>query len=217
MALYTPLDFPGLVAWNDGLDAATMFDATSGGSLPAIGAAVARWEDKSGNAHHATQATAGARPLRQTGYLAFDGTADFLSADSIASTFHGDDTPFTFYVVAEPNLTAASGVVASFGSSAGGNNRGELRYSLSGSPLYAFRRDTVTADRFSTGTFSNNTTQIATKIFRGTEVEFFINGTTIGGGALNTGTLGTNPNRFAIGARAYISTDIFFRSEEAHV
>lgn len=43
-----------------------MFDATSGGALTAVGAAVARWENTISGSHHATQATLGNRPLRGT-------------------------------------------------------------------------------------------------------------------------------------------------------
>lgn len=52
--------------WLDASDSATLYDATTGGSLVAADGTVARWEDKSGNARHATQATLGYRPLRKT-------------------------------------------------------------------------------------------------------------------------------------------------------
>ena len=48
--------------WLDGADGTTMYDATSGGSVVAANGTVARWEDKSGNTRHVTQATAGTRP-----------------------------------------------------------------------------------------------------------------------------------------------------------
>lgn len=64
-ASFDPLDLsPSL--WLDASDSATLYDATSGGSLVAAAGTVARWEDKSGNAYHVTQATAGNRPTRQT-------------------------------------------------------------------------------------------------------------------------------------------------------
>lgn len=61
-----PTDLPNLVAWYDGTDTTKLFDATSGGSLPAIGSAAARWENKASASHHATQATLANRPLRGT-------------------------------------------------------------------------------------------------------------------------------------------------------
>jgi len=59
-------DLSNPTAWYDATDPRTMFDATSGGSLVAIGSPVARLEDKSGNGHHATQSTLGLRPIRAT-------------------------------------------------------------------------------------------------------------------------------------------------------
>lgn len=71
--------------WLDASDSSTLFDATTGGSLPANGGDVKRWEDKSGNARHATQGTAGKFPTRVVAgkngkdVLNFDGTDDFMS------------------------------------------------------------------------------------------------------------------------------------------
>jgi len=66
----------------DASDAYTLYDATSGGSLVAANGTIARWEDKSGNARHFTQATSGRRPLRKTAVqnardiVRFDGADD---------------------------------------------------------------------------------------------------------------------------------------------
>lgn len=58
----------------------TLFQDTAG-TIPvtAAGQSVALWKDQSGNAHHASQSTAGARPTYQVdgnglGYLSFNGT-----------------------------------------------------------------------------------------------------------------------------------------------
>jgi hypothetical protein len=59
---FNPRSISGLFQWFDGSDRATLFDATTGGSAVADNGAVARWEDKSGNARHLTQGTAGNRP-----------------------------------------------------------------------------------------------------------------------------------------------------------
>lgn len=77
--------------WLDASDSTTLYDATTGGSLVAEDGAVARWEDKSGNARHATQATSGNRPLRKTSVqnsldvLRFDGT-DFMVTGSFGGS-----------------------------------------------------------------------------------------------------------------------------------
>ena len=55
---FSPLAISGLQLWLDSSDGSTLYDSTSGGSIvSADGSAVKRWEDKSGNARHATEAT----------------------------------------------------------------------------------------------------------------------------------------------------------------
>jgi hypothetical protein len=55
---FNPTSISGLDLWLDAADANTLFDATSGGNLVSTnGSAVKRWEDKSGNNTHATEAT----------------------------------------------------------------------------------------------------------------------------------------------------------------
>jgi hypothetical protein len=81
---FDPRSIVGIQLWLDAADSATLFDATTGGSLVVANGGVARWEDKSGQSRHATQSTSGNRPLRKTGVqssrdvLRFDGTNDFL-------------------------------------------------------------------------------------------------------------------------------------------
>ncbi len=58
-----PIFSPSL--WLDASASNTLFDATTGGSLVAADGQVARWEDKSGNGNHFTQATAANRPIRK--------------------------------------------------------------------------------------------------------------------------------------------------------
>lgn len=404
---FTPLDFKGLVGWFDGRDTSTLFDATSGGSLPAYGSSVARWENKA-TANHATQATAGFRPIRSTApivgvrnlvdrseefdnaywtktrssvtanattapdgtitaekliedttasnshyvttpsisttglvtfsvyaksserthigiyhsatsaqgrifnlstgtvegnivanptastitpigngwyrcsitvnksasggfwvqvansntsaiytgdgtsgifiwgaqlevgsltnyqrrttqhevyeqgvpnrdYLWFDGSNDFYAANGLASIFHGNDTPFTVVAVARPRIGTSSGVLASYGTLASGDFRGEFRLTgSSGSRLLsAFRKDSgVEVSAFSTSSYVNEQSGIFSKVFKGQTVDFGYDGTLVlNSGSLNKDTLGTNPDRFVIGARSYSSTDIYFTGD----
>lgn len=80
---WTPADIATAI-WLDASDASTLYDATTGGSLVAADGAVARWEDKSGNARHFTQSTSGRRPMRKTAVqnaldiVRFDGTDDSM-------------------------------------------------------------------------------------------------------------------------------------------
>jgi len=102
----------GLQLWLDAADTSTLFDATTGGSLVAADGAVARWEDKSGNARHTTQSTGGNRPLRKTaiqnglGVLRFDGSNDFVTC-SIGSIRNCT----VFVVLANKNQSIDSGEI----------------------------------------------------------------------------------------------------------
>ena len=86
--------------WLDASDASTLYDATSGGSLVAASGTIARWEDKSGNALHLTQATSGARPVRETSVQnGLDGV--FFGSASVNSIFAAsvDVSAWTFWSV----------------------------------------------------------------------------------------------------------------------
>jgi hypothetical protein len=51
--------------WLDASDSARLFDAVSGGSLVAANGVIRRWEDKSGNANHATRLNDSFLPTRR--------------------------------------------------------------------------------------------------------------------------------------------------------
>ena len=94
-SVWTPNLISGLQLWLDASDTSTLYNATVGGSLVTTdGSAVARWQDKSGNGRHATQATANSRPIFKTnikngkGVVRFDGTNDRLSIPSSTSLFN---------------------------------------------------------------------------------------------------------------------------------
>jgi hypothetical protein len=93
--------------WLDASDSNTLYDATTGGALVGAGGAVARWEDKSGNARHATQATLDNRPLRTAAVqggkdaLTFDGSNDFMATPAFGGT---QDCTY-FLVTASKNAT----------------------------------------------------------------------------------------------------------------
>jgi hypothetical protein len=80
--------------WLDATDATTLYNATTGGSLVAADGEILRWEDKSGNARHATQGGAGLRPIRKTAIVngldvaRFDGSNDYMSTVA----FSGNET-----------------------------------------------------------------------------------------------------------------------------
>jgi hypothetical protein len=93
--------------WLDASDSNTLYDATTGGALVGAGGTVARWEDKSGNARHATQATLANQPLRTAAAqggkdaLTFDGVNDFMATPAFGGT---QDCTY-FLVTASKNAT----------------------------------------------------------------------------------------------------------------
>ena len=97
-----PATISGLSGWWDFSNGSTMFDATTGGSLVAADATVARVEDTSGNGRNFTQSTSTSRPQRKTniqnglGALRFNGASKSLSTSVNLSTFipFGQSTVF---------------------------------------------------------------------------------------------------------------------------
>lgn len=117
MTLWTPaqLTSADMSLWLDGSDAATLFDAVSGGSAVAENGAIARWQDKSGNSNHATQSTSGFRPLRVAGGVRFDGTDDRMSLTSNLTS-----TDYAFFGVLKKRLSGnAMFVLANSAATAG--------------------------------------------------------------------------------------------------
>jgi hypothetical protein len=97
---FDPAKISGLAVWLDASDASTLFDATSGGSLPANNASVARWEDKSGNGRHFTRATAN-QPTRVTSAVNSKDAVRFVGAQYIprtGGTFGAADIVDIFFV-----------------------------------------------------------------------------------------------------------------------
>ena len=126
-AFSSPTSLPGLQLWLDASDSSTLYDATSGGSLVAADGGVARWEDKSGNARHATQSTSGSRPVRKTAIqggldvLRFDGSDDWFVFSSSTSTFkflHSTDS--TVFVALTRSSTDDASIVDNVGGSTAG-------------------------------------------------------------------------------------------------
>ena len=92
--------------WWDASDSTTLFDAATGGSAVSADGAIARWEDKSGNARHWKQSTLGDRPLRKAAQVnsldtvLFDGTSDGMLLDADLSF-----TSHTIFVMFRPSAT----------------------------------------------------------------------------------------------------------------
>lgn len=120
----------------------TLYDATTGGSLVAASAAVARCEDVSGNANHMTQGTGGNQPTRrvaaQNGMdaLRFDGSDDFMSAGDVADMLGNPVEAYAVFI-----RTGSDGVKGIFGKSRAFGAAGRwslLQNSIAGNDNFLF-------------------------------------------------------------------------------
>lgn len=120
----------GVSLWLDGADTSTLFQDTAGTTAAtAAGQAVARWNDKSGNANNGTQSTSTQRPVLVAKGNAlvpsFDGSNDYLALNA-ASLPQGSSasTQFGALGLDDPNPTGTTWSWAlSWGSSTAGQGR----------------------------------------------------------------------------------------------
>jgi hypothetical protein len=105
---WTPASLTGLQLWLDAADSATLLEGVSPDDTAEDGDTIRQWSDKSGNARHAVQSTAGSRPTYAAtgqngkGVLNFDGSADFMTCGSLGNfNFLHDGTDSILIVVAK--------------------------------------------------------------------------------------------------------------------
>ena len=100
----------GQLLWTPAeITTALWLDAADSSTITLNGSTVSKWWDKSGNARHATQGTAGAQPTLETNRLSFDG-GDHLSVADVAGLQFGTGD-FAAIVVA--NITNVNRVQGS--------------------------------------------------------------------------------------------------------
>lgn len=98
--------------WLDSSDQTRVFDATTGGSLPADGGAIARIVSKEGSSIAFTQATLANRPIRRAASVNGLDTAEYSgSATNLSlanSTLFSSADEFTLFFVARNNFTGVN-------------------------------------------------------------------------------------------------------------
>ena len=158
---WTPASIDGLALWLDASDESTI-TLSSG--------AVSQWNDKSGNARHATQGTSDDRPVVQVAAingrnaLRFDGTNDFLAINDGRNLFR-NAAAATVYAVAK-TTTPSSSLMRIFHASVGDNNSNNrvALVAVSGAMTFRVRRlDGDSESSLSGGVIASDTAQI----FRG--------------------------------------------------
>jgi hypothetical protein len=207
---FCPNHLSGLSAW---------FKAGVG--LTAVSGKASQWDDQSGNARHATQATANFRPTINATDAAFnnltslslDGSNDVLIANSLAGFLDGIDHAYTVVTVMQKDNSGGEHML-SFGiSDLVGNGQwciGIRHYSRD-----IYLQDKRDSDGLDEKTFECGTTDENVKIVRwqsdGQSAETFVNGSSVGTGSLDpvkgiTGaycTIGAYPNFVDINAAPY--------------
>ena len=144
---FTPSSISGLQLWLDASASETLFDGTTGGSPVAADGAVARWEDRSGNARHYTQATAGNRPARRLAAqggrdaIGFDGSNDSLLR---SSSLFSNITALSWFVVAK-NADTTNGTKMLLSERVAGNDGG-FRIAALPSQIYYSRNSSSSSE-----------------------------------------------------------------------
>ena len=135
---FNPSRITGLDLWLDAADGDTLFDATSGGNFVRTnGLAVKRWEDKSGNSKHATEATAA--PIlsvaEKNGFNALNFAASkYLTCSFSSKTF----TAQTVFLVLKFSTSADS-----FGRAFTQSILNDNDYSITGHYIPLLRNDNI--------------------------------------------------------------------------
>jgi len=219
--VWDPSQLTSLAAWWDASDDTTVFDATTGGSLPADGASVARIEDKSGSGFHLTQGTSANRPVRQT---AEQNSLDVLEFTRASETYLSRSTVpiaknvggLTIAAVYRENTAAgATHYIMHVARGTDNGARATLFLSPNENKLGSGGRR-LDADAFidaasAANALSNNQWYVGVAVhnFTGSELEVFANGTNVatnssyhaGGNTSNTDAssiaIGTNTNATA--------------------
>lgn len=116
---FVPPDIRGLSLWLDANDAATITHAAG---------AVSRWNDKSGNAYHATQGTGTNQPITNTrtinskNVLDFDGSNDYMLLPSGLYSIPASDNTL-FAVAATDNIATVNQHIFSGANGGAGRHR----------------------------------------------------------------------------------------------
>lgn len=172
---WAPTDIANLALWLDATSG--LYDSASGGgAVTTNGAYIARWEDRSGNARHFTQATINNRPTLATSALnskntiTFDGTDDFLDA-----TYSRPYAAQTLFIVGK--ITTGKTQLGIFAESqAAVTDQSIYLPAVAGTTTIGSTTD-GSATRKSASTFSPGDYFIATFTHSGTTLANYLNGT----------------------------------------
>jgi hypothetical protein len=171
---WAPTTLANLALWLDATSG--LYDATTGGAaVTANGAYIARWEDRSGNARHFSQATVNSRPtlatagLNSKATIFFDGTDDFLDA-----TYSRPYAAQTLFLVVRVDLAKAQ--IGIFAESQAAASDQSLYLPAVAGPTSIGSTTDGSATRRSASAYTLATYYLATFTHSGTTIANYLNG-----------------------------------------
>jgi hypothetical protein len=187
--------------WLDAADATTLFTTDTGSTLVTEGGTVGRWNDKSGNGYHATQATSDSRPQYTSNSVVFAGlktisvppAAAQLNNRSLAMVLQTTTTTFppTGNDASFIAMQAGDNPELRYGTSSGGLNKGDIvRLYWNSNYAIDFNAGLTSAVTLFISELDGNTTPLAATLYK--------NGASLATGSRNVSAQGTF-TQFTIG------------------
>lgn len=156
-----------------------------------------------------TASVAEIRGINGNRCIRFDGSNDYLSANSIGSAFSGTDKAISIFMAFRSN--AASATIASMGRSSSATP--QMRWHQDGAYVFATTDDAAASKSQSAGT-SGYSAAVWSHVSSGTAASDYINGTLIGSSGYDVDLGARTLDRFTIGAlgansySAYSAVDV---------
>lgn len=209
--------------WNPSMiQTALWLDAADSSTVTTVSGAVSQWNDKSGNARHATQGTASRRPLYSTAFLnskaviSFDGSDDILGLTD--RTLGQDVGALSYSLVVIPNQPATTDYRAVLDlNNNPGSDRASIYFRSStveaggrrlDADLYQFHQSgSVTANACITSVIFNYSSATLAAGFNGSSLSFRPGGFQTSGSTSNT-----NSTFISIGGTHNSTVDAFTAS-----
>jgi hypothetical protein len=168
----SPTNVRGLTAW---YDASNPMAVTKDGSN-----LISQINDLSGNGYHGTAATT-ARPtlipsgINSRACMLFDGVANAMNINGIASLHNGTNLPLTIIIVVKHTATAGDQDYVSLEDS-GNYSGGRFLFQDSGGVVYGARRNNASTQKFITGGAISTTASVVSLVNSGLTGSLYVNG-----------------------------------------
>lgn len=201
-SIFSPLSLSGLIAWY-----------RAGVGITEVSGAVSQWSDQSGHAYNATQSNANFKPsytasdsdFNNLASLTFDGSNDSLRVNGLAAFLDSPDAPWTILIVQKVNQSGIGAYACAFGvsESAGDGQAYVFARHASVDKWMMGKRSSAGNDELNVEVGSvDSSHNIVRWQTSGTQVEVFVNGSSVGTGSCDLvggmngiyGSIGGFPN-----------------------